>query len=168
MAIVAVVDSGMNLQHVDFAPRLWRNPGEVAGNGIDDDGNGVVDDINGIDVITGQSLRDDPNGHGSHCAGIVAATSAGAELMGIRLLGADGSGSFSDAISAWNYALLKGARVISNSWGGAVSPNSLNALATIVAIGEERFGAVFVAAAGNEATNTDQVSHSPSGLPRVL
>lgn len=168
MAIVAVVDSGLNLQHRDLAPRLWRNPGEVAGNGLDDDSNGFIDDVHGIDLITGAAIQSDPNGHGSHCAGIVAKTSAGAELMGIRLLGADGSGSFSDAINAWNYALLNGAKVISNSWGGAVAPSSLRALEEVVAIGESRFGAVFVAAAGNESTNTDQVPHSPSGLAGVL
>jgi subtilisin family serine protease len=168
MAIVAVVDSGLNLQHRDLAPRLWRNPGEVAGNGLDDDGNGFVDDLHGVDLITGRALRDDPNGHGSHCAGIVATTSRGAELMGIRLLGADGSGSFSDAITAWGYALSNGAKVISNSWGGAVNPDSLNALREIVAIGNQLFSAIFVAAAGNEATNTDRVPHSPSGLPGVL
>lgn len=99
MVIVAVVDSGINLQHVDLAPRLWRNPGEVAGNGLDDDGNGVIDDIHGFDAITGQAISGDPNGHGSHCAGIVATTAAGVELMAIRLLGADGSGSFADAIT---------------------------------------------------------------------
>jgi len=168
MAIVAVVDSGVNLQHVDLAPRLWLNPGEVAGNGLDDDGNGVIDDIHGFDVITGQAISGDPNGHGSHCAGIVAITSAGAELMAIRLLGVDGSGSFADAITGWNYALLNGAKVINNSWGAGVNPANLPALQEIVAIGESRFGAVFVAAAGNEATNTDQVPHSPSGLAGVL
>ena len=168
MAIVAVIDSGINLQHVDLAPRLWRNPGEVAGNGLDDDGNGVIDDIHGFDAITGQAISGDLNGHGSHCAGIVAVTSAGAELMGIRLLGADGRGSFADATIARNYPLQKGAKVINNSWGAAVNPARLRALQESVAIGESRFGAVFVAAAGNEATNTDQVPHSPSGLAGVL
>lgn len=168
MAVVAVVDSGLNLQHRDLVPRLWRNPGEVAENGLDDDGNGFIDDVHGIDLITGAAVQTDPNGHGSHCAGIVATTSAGAELMGIRLLGTDGRGSFSDAITGWNYALLNGAKVISNSWGAAVAPSALRALEEVVAIGESRFGAVFVAAAGNESTNTDQVPHSPSALAGVL
>ena len=56
MTVVAIVDTGVNLQHVDFRNRLWVNPFEIAGNGVDDDGNGVVDDIHGYDVITGQAI----------------------------------------------------------------------------------------------------------------
>ena len=71
MTVVAIVDTGVNLQHVDFRNRLWVNPFEIAGNGVDDDGNGVVDDIHGYDVITGQAISrvGDPEGHGTHVAG---------------------------------------------------------------------------------------------------
>ena len=117
MTIVAIVDTGVNLQHIDFQNRLWINPFEIAGNGVDDDGNGVVDDVHGYDAITGQAISKvgDPEGHGTHVAGIVTTTSPGAEIMGVRLFDANGGGSLSDAIDAWSYALLHGAQVINNS-----------------------------------------------------
>ena len=171
MTVVAIVDTGVNLQHVDFRNRLWVNPFEIAGNGVDDDGNGVVDDIHGYDVITGQaiSMVGDPDGHGTHVAGIVTTTSPGAEIMGVRLLNANGGGRLSDAIDAWSYALLHGAQVINNSWGAlGVRPSDVEFLEEVVAIGEEDFDAVFISAAGNESANTDRVPNTPSNAPGML
>ena len=165
MAIVAIVDTGINTQHLDLQENLWVNQGEIPENGIDDDGNGVVDDIHGFDVITGQPISaiGDPDGHGTHVAGIVTQTSNSAEIMGVRLLGDDGSGSFSDAIECFNYALLNGATVINNSWGAlGVETSQVSFLQESIDIGMEDFGAVFVAAAGNEASNTDKIPHAPS------
>ena len=171
MTVVAIVDTGVNLQHVDFRNRLWVNPFEIAGNGVDDDGNGVVDDIHGYDVITGQAISrvGDPEGHGTHVAGIVTTTSPGAEIMGVRLLNANGGGRLSDAIDAWSYALLHGAQVINNSWGAlGVRPSDVEFLEEVVAIGEEDFDAVFISAAGNESANTDRVPNTPSNAPGML
>ena len=171
MTVVAIVDTGVNLQHVDFQNKLWVNPFEIAGNGVDDDNNGVVDDIHGYDAITGQAISrvGDPEGHGTHVAGIVTTTSPGAEIMGVRLLNASGGGSLSDAIDAWSYALLHGAQVINNSWGAlGVKPSDVEFLEEVIAIGEEDFDAVFIAAAGNESTNTDRVPNTPSTAPGML
>lgn len=165
MAIVAIVDTGINTQHQDLRDNLWINTGEIPGNGIDDDSNGVVDDIHGFDVITGQPISaiGDPDGHGTHVAGIVSQTSNAAEIMGVRLLGDDGSGSFSDAIECFNYALLNGATVINNSWGAlGVETSQVSFLQESIDIGMADFGAVFVAAAGNESSNTDKIPHAPS------
>jgi subtilisin family serine protease len=83
--IVAVVDDGFFLEHEDLSGAFWRNPGEIAGNGIDDDGNGFIDDINGfhfkrcsgdISTVTGD--------HGTAVAGIIAArTGNGRGIAGI-------------------------------------------------------------------------------------
>ena len=45
--VIQVVDSGMIITHPDMASALWQNPGEICGNGIDDDNNGYTDDCNG-------------------------------------------------------------------------------------------------------------------------
>ena len=150
MAVVAIVDTGVNTQHLDLRDNLWINPKEIPGNGIDDDFNGVVDDIHGFDVITGQPISaiGDPEGHGTHVAGIVTQTSNSAEIMGIRLLDENGGGNISDAINAWSYALLQGATVINNSWGAlGIAPSQVNFMQEAINIGEEVFGAIFVAAA---------------------
>ena len=168
MTVVAIVDTGVNLQHVDFRNRLWVNPFEIAGNGVDDDNNGVIDDVHGYDVITGQAISrvGDPEGHGTHVAGIVTTTSPGAEIMGVRLLNANGGGRLSDAIDAWSYALLHGAQVINNSWGAlGVRPSDVEFLEEVVAIGEEDFDAVFISAAGNESANTRTVF--PTSIQRT-
>lgn len=62
---IAIVDDGVRLNHEDLAANIWRNPGEVAGNGIDDDGNGYVDDVNGWN-FTANTNNPNPTNFGSH------------------------------------------------------------------------------------------------------
>lgn len=60
--VVAVIDSGIDTLHEDLKPILWNNPGEIAGNGIDDDKNGYVDDIYGWNFIgakDGRNVKED-------------------------------------------------------------------------------------------------------------
>ena len=129
--VVAVLDTGVHYQHPDLAGNIWTNPGEIPGNGIDDDGNGYVDDVSGYDFMesaTGASLftccdsdcstadndPDDNNGHGTHLAGIVAATTNnGLGVAGIAGGFSSGlPGSTSNGVKimplriGWNGALL--------------------------------------------------------------
>lgn len=130
--VVAVVDTGVNYNHEDLSPVMWRNPREIPGNGIDDDHNGYIDDVYGIDVVNGDTDPLDDHGHGSHCAGIIGAVGnngkgvAGVnwstKIIAVKTLAANGSGSTSYAVAAMEYlTALKKAGVnivaINNSWG---------------------------------------------------
>ena len=133
--IVAVIDTGVRYDHEDLKDIMWKNPGEIEGNGIDDDGNGFVDDVFGINTITNSSdPMDVPGfraGHGTHCAGIIAAkenngkgiaglasyTNGKVKIMALKAI-SDGLGYSSSAVTALEYALSKGAKVSSNSYGG--------------------------------------------------
>ena len=162
MTIVAIVDSGVNLKHRDIVAKLWRNIAEIPGNGIDDDSNGAVDDVHGFDALASAGLSasllndGDPQGHGTHVAGIVARLSPKSKIMPIRILDADGNGRMSDALFAWSYALENGAKVINNSFGVVgLPPAEFSFMEEAVRFGREKYGAVFVAAAGNQSNNND-------------
>jgi subtilisin family serine protease len=169
---VAVIDTGVDLAHPDLAGRAWTNPGEVAGNGVDDDGDGRVDDVNGWDFANHDaSLYDDGgDAHGTHVAGIVAArrgNGAGvagvadnARIMSLKFIG-NGSGWNYDAISAIQYAVTHGARVINASWGGGTYDA---ALCDAVSWAAAR-GTVFVVAAGNGGADLDAQPTWPARCP---
>ena len=167
--VVAVIDSGIDYNHPDLAGNIWTNPGEIAGNGMDDDGNGYVDDLHGYDFYHGDADPMDDNGHGTHCAGTigalgnnglgVAGVSWQVSLMPLKFLGPGGSGPISAAILALEYAKGMGAQITSNSWGGGDFSQTL--LDTINAAGDA--GVLFVAAAGNQSANLDLDPHYPAG-----
>ena len=71
--IIAVIDTGIDYNHVDLKDNLWKNLDEIPGNGIDDDGNGYVDDIIGWNFITWSPNPWDDNSHGTHVSGTIAA-----------------------------------------------------------------------------------------------
>ncbi len=171
--IVAVIDTGIRYTHRDLAPNMWRNPGEIPGNGIDDDGDGYVDNVFGINAITGSGDPLDDNGHGTHVAGTIGAVANDAnghvgvawnvKLMACKFLGGANGGKTSDAIKCIDFAVSKGARILNNSWGGG---GPTQALFEAIARARDR-GVLFVAAAGNGgddgvADNNDALPHYPS------
>ena len=70
--IIAVIDTGVDYKHPDLKDNVWTNPGEIPGNGIDDDNNGVVDDVHGFNAFENSGDPMDGHSHGSHCAGTIA------------------------------------------------------------------------------------------------
>jgi subtilisin family serine protease len=166
--LIGIIDSGIDTTHVDLAENLWSNPGEIPGNGVDDDGNGYTDDLRGWDFVDGDNSPYDLHGHGTHVAGIAAACGNNgtgitgvhwsARIVPLRFLDADGFGSSTAAIQAIAYAVRMGIKITCNSWGGA--PFS-QALRDAIAAACDS-GMLFVAAAGNDGKNTDVTPHYPA------
>ncbi|MBL7069820.1 MAG: S8 family serine peptidase [Candidatus Omnitrophica bacterium] len=170
--IVAVVDSGVQYNHRDLRNNMWVNKAEQAGSpGVDDDNNDYIDDIYGYDFCNGDANPIDDRGHGTHCAGIIAAegnngkdiagVSWSAQIMALKFLDSTGSGYSSDAVKAIEYARLNGAKVISNSWGGGGRSSFVEA-AVNAAFAD---GIVIIAAAGNEGTSSPLY---PAGYDNVI
>lgn len=167
-AVVAVVDTGVDLTHPDLVNNLWTNPREVPANGLDDDKNGYVDDIHGASVRTGGVPQDD-NGHGTHVAGIIASELNGhgvngiapkAQIMAVQSLDSEGSGMSSDVANGIKYALANGADIINLSIvADAVTPEDQQ-----VVDAAEKAGVLIVGAAGNEGENISNRPNSPASL----
>ena len=135
-AIVAIVDTGVDYNHPDLKDVMWTNPGEIPGNGIDDDQNGIIDDYYGADFTGVEPVGNpmDIEGHGTHCAGVVAAKAGNGEgirgvasfvkgkvkIMAIRTIGeksAEHQGILlSNKLKAFQYLITKGANISSHSY----------------------------------------------------
>lgn len=150
---VAVVDSGVLMTHEDLNDNIWTNPGEIAGNGIDDDRNGYVDDVHGWDFVNNDANPTDDNGHGTNAASIIGAEGNNGvgvsgvawdvSILPLKVIDAGGGGTTAGAIAAFSYAAVEGVRIINNSWGVAIANDP--ALEASI----ERTNALFVCASGN-------------------
>lgn len=176
--VVAVLDTGIDLSHPDLVNQLWINPGEIAGNQIDDDENGYVDDIYGYDfhgdgsfppVGDEDPVPQDDNGHGTHVSGRVAAETnnsigvagiaPGVKIMVVRVLGGIlGFGYSSDIVEGVLYAVDNGASVINMSLGGTSA--SLTEYNTYKVAYESNV--LVAAASGNDGGGANPISY-PAG-----
>jgi subtilisin family serine protease len=169
--IIAIVDSGIDLSHADLASKLWVNPGEIAGNGLDDDSNGLVDDTGGWNFVSENNDVLDDFGHGTQVAGIAAAAANSdgiigvcplCKLMPVKVMQASGVSNYSDISAGVLYAAQKGARIINLSLGGNTNSNTLRLAVEAAA---NTYGAVVVAGAGNDNQNKE---FYPAAYPVVL
>jgi subtilisin family serine protease len=172
---IAVIDSGIDTGQIWLQTALQDTTGEwgiaPVPNGIDDDHNGYVDDIFGWNFIDDSPRIVDETGHGTHVAGVIAASAnSGFSLEGVApgvtLIAADfmnsDSGDEFHALKAIEYSIHRGAKIINNSW------SSLCSYSLVQAFNEwQNLNVIFVNAAGNEGVNIDSVEVFPSNLHLV-
>jgi subtilisin family serine protease len=167
--VVAIIDSGIDINHEALKSALWKNAGEIASNNIDDDNNGYIDDIYGWNFNANNNVVMDGYGHGTHVAGIVSSYKT-VSIMTLKFQDDRGVGFTGDAIKSINYAIMMkrdfGVDIvaINNSWGGTTGYSSLLEDA-IRRAGEQNI--VFVAAAGNSGSDNDLVPRYPSSYPET-
>ncbi len=179
--VVAVIDTGADLDHPALAGNLWNNDGEINGKaGVDDDGNGYVDDFHGINTISpGKQPEDDTgNSHGTHVAGIIAMNNSSVsgvgmncKLMILKAGTENNTLSEENVIKAVNYAVDNGADIINMSFGGV---SSFSKLEPVLANASKK--CILVAAAGNKAMPTSEgavlginaMDYYPAALPCVV
>jgi subtilisin family serine protease len=164
--VVGAIDTGLDITHPDIAGNLWTNPGEIPGNGVDDDGDGYVDDVHGYDFALGTGTITDSGYHGTHVAGIIAATGNNgigiigvdfqAHIMALKVSSDGESIDTAAEVEAIQYAtMMKGRGVnvvaLNASYGGSLSSDTEES--AIQAAGDA--GIIFCAAAGNDSTNND-------------
>ncbi len=177
--VVAIIDTGIDIYHPDLKENIWTNHGESgldeggkdkATNGIDDDHNGYIDDVHGWDFVNEKPLVVDNHGHGTHIAGIVGAVGGNGigisgvcpkvSLMPLKYFDptSKGNDNLRNTVRAIRYASLMGAQIINYS-GGGTEPNDDEFEAIRFAQGK---GVLFVAAAGNEHSNSDVAHYYPA------
>ncbi len=175
--LVAVVDTGLDVNHEDLKEVVWVNKKEIAGNGIDDDKNGYIDDINGINVLDrdeeGRPTANltDTAGHGTHVSGTIGAKqnnrigiagiASNVKIMSVKTVPDSGDETDVNVVEAFLYAAKNGAKIINCSFGKQVNEGGFAVQDAINFIGK-KYGVLVVAAAGNESSNIDTTLTYPA------
>ena len=158
--VIAIIDTGVDIEHPDLKDNIWTNEKEINGaGGRDDDQNGFFDDIHGYDFVNSTGVIGDRNGHGTHCAGIAAAVgnngigitgaNPDALIMPVQVMDKSGTGSVSTIIKGIDYANANGADILSMSIGG----NCYSSAEEEALLKAYYNGKYLVAAAGNDGSD---------------
>ncbi len=180
--VIAIIDTGIDVNHEDLKNNLWANSGETgrdskgrdkATNGLDDDQNGFIDDVNGWNFVSNNNKLTDNHGHGTHIAGIVGAEASNnrgisgispkVSLMVLKYYDpkVPNTDNLKNTVASIRYAIKMGAHIINYSGGGVeFSQDEFEAVQAA-----EKKGILFVAAAGNERSNSDQNHYYPADYP---
>lgn len=185
--VVAVIDTGIDINHEDLKGNLWKNPGETGSdslgrekslNGVDDDKNGFIDDVHGWNFVANNAKLADNHGHGTHIAGILGAeANNGKGIVGIApevsimILKyfdpqSPGSDNLKNTIKSIYYAVNNGAQIINYSGGGLEYSQEEHDAVNYA----RKKGILFVAAAGNERSDSDKSPYYPAdyGLDNII
>lgn len=177
--IVAVIDTGLDIKHEDIHQNVWKNPGETGvdakgkskeNNKVDDDKNGFVDDVHGWNFVSNNNNLSDNHGHGTHITGIIAAGANNnkgivgiapeVSIMTLKYFDplSPGTDNLRNTVKSIQYAVKMGAHIINYSGGGLEFSQE-----EFQAVSEARKkGILFVAAAGNERSNSDKIPYYPA------
>lgn len=165
-AVVAVIDTGVNFNHPDLNANIWRNRGEIAGDGIDNDNNGRIDDVIGWDFAMNDRLPMDDQSHGTHVSSLTASSRMGiapdATIMPLKALNLRGGADLGSVVAAVMYAADNGAHIINASFG-ATHPSWRQKMQFAIDYARNK-GVLFVAAAGNSSSNNDTTAVFPASL----
>ena len=170
--VVAVVDSGVAVDHPDLAQNIWTNNDPPGGG--DQDGNGFLDDTHGWDFVQGDASPRDFNGHGTHVAGTIGARGNNAigiagvnwvvSLMPVRAADASGSLTSANIASAILYACREGADVVNGSFGGS----ALGSVVRDAVLSADCAQTLMVFAAGNSNFNLEPNGSANDAFPCEL
>ena len=191
--VIAVIDTGIDTRHPALQSNLWVNSGEIgfdskgrskASNGIDDDKNGYADDVHGWNFVSNTPDLTDNHGHGTHIAGIIAGegrdtqslsgVAPKSKIMTLKYYdpGAPGLNNLKNTVLAIKYAIAMKqknniSKLIINYSGGGLEPSSEEKAAVELA---QKNGILFIAAAGNERSNSDQKPYFPAdyGVSNII
>lgn len=165
---IAVLDSGLNFTHPDLQGVAWTNPGETAGDGIDNDSSGKVDDVRGWDWVNSDNDPTDDHGHGTNVTSIMVALRdngigtagliSGAKILVCKILNSSNGGLTSHLIAATTYARQRGVRLMNLSLQNYPYNSSLDAEFTAC----QSAGIVLCICAGNQGVNNDTTPNYPS------
>ncbi len=174
--VVAVLDSGIDLEHPDLKNNIWVNSDEIAGDGLDNDENSYIDDINGWDFVDSDNTPTPvllegydytAVNHGTVIAGVIGASANDegiiginprVKLMDLRILDAKGMGNTLVLSQAIDYAAENGADIINLSLVGKSIDESLKKSIT----NAYNKGVMIVAASGNESKSGVDLDIEPA------